>query len=219
MPNNAGEPVFRAAILQNPRPALIWLLPSAQWERSKRYHQSGEFESGMIRFLPCFIAFLAAIPVLSQRSQLASTSTNPGVTSTFAPEVEQFQKMEDTWAAAVNARDQYGLELVLSPLFIDVAADGQVSTRNQQVASVISGDDKTMHLDLHVVSVRMLGDVAVANGTYVLHHKASSGQVDEKGVFTHVFQKARGGWLCVNSQRTMVKSDSKSKGKKTIGRG
>ena len=47
----------------------------------------------------------------------------------------------------------------------------------------------------------MLGDIAVANGTYTLHHKVSSAQVDEKGIFTHVFERVRGGWLCINSQR------------------
>ena len=60
----------------------------------------------------------------------------------------------------------------------------------------------------------MLGDIAVANGTYTLHHKAGSGQVDEKGVFTHVFERLRGGWVCVNSQRTALREDSNTKQKK-----
>ena len=30
--------------------------------------------------------------------------------------------------------DQYGLELVLSPLLVDVSATGDITTRNQQVA-------------------------------------------------------------------------------------
>jgi hypothetical protein len=60
----------------------------------------------------------------------------------------------------------------------------------------------------------MLGDTAVANGTYLLHHKATSGQVDEKGVFTHVFERMRGGWVCVNSQRTLLREDVPGKKKK-----
>ena len=88
-----------------------------------------------------------------------------------------------------NRRDQYGLELVLSPLFVDVSASGDVTTRNQQVAQLISGEDKTLYLTQKVVTVRMLGDIAVANGTYTLHHKVNSAQVDEKGVFTHVFER------------------------------
>jgi len=64
----------------------------------------------------------------------------------------------------------------------------------------------------------MLGDIAVANGTYVLHHKAGSAQVDEKGVFTHVFERARSGWLCINSQRTVLREDSNAKTKKAVQR-
>jgi ketosteroid isomerase-like protein len=136
------------------------------------------------------------------------------VTSSESPEVRDFQKIEDAWSNAINVRDQYGLELVLSPLFVDVSASGDITTRNQQVAMVISGEDKTINLDQRVITVRMLGDIAVVNGTYALHHKAGSAQVDEKGVFTHVFERVHGAWLCTNSQRTVLRTDSNAKPKK-----
>jgi hypothetical protein len=142
-------------------------------------------------------------------------SAQPAVTSAESPEIGQFQKIEDTWSSAVNQHDQYALELVLSPLFVDVAASGDITTRNQQLVQVMTGEDKTLHITQRVVTVRMLGDIAVANGTYTLHHRVNSAQVDEKGVFTHVFERLRGGWVCVNSQRTAVKEDSNAKGKKS----
>ena len=72
-----------------------------------------------------------------------------------------------------------------------------------------------MHLEQRLITVRMLGDIAVANGTYVLHHKVGSAQEDQKGIFTHVFEKMRGGWVCVNSQRTVLREDApNAKGKK-----
>jgi len=132
----------------------------------------------------------------------------PGVTETISPEILQFQKIEDSWSDAVNRRDQYSLELVLSPLFVDVSASGDVTTRNQQVAQVITAEDKTLYLTQKVVTVRLLGDISVANGTYTLHHKVGSAQVDEKGVFTQVFERVHGGWLCINSQRTILRQDA-----------
>src|SRR5208282_1867259 len=108
----------------------------------------------------------------------------------------------------------YALELVLSPLFVDVSASGDITTRNQQVAMAIAGEDKTIHLDQRVVTVRMLGDIAVANGTYALHHKVGSAESNEKGVFTHVYERAHGTWLCINSQRTLLREDTNSKQKK-----
>ena len=114
----------------------------------------------------------------------------------------------------MNRHDQYGLELVLSPLLVDVSASGDVTTRNQQVVQVINGEDKTVFLTQKVVTVRMLGDIAVANGTYTLRHKVNSAPVDEKGVFTHVFERVHGGWLCINSQRTVLRQDTPSKQQK-----
>ena len=175
----------------------------------------------MSRSAVCFSAFLlsccavvAQNPAAPAAAPVSASPSSSTATSDVGPQIKEFQKIEDTWANAINSRDQYGLELVLSPLFVDVSASGDITTRNQQLAQLITGDDKTLHLQQRVVTVRLLGDTAVANGTYVLHHKVTSGQVDEKGVFTHVFERIRGGWVCVNSQRTLLREDTPGKKKK-----
>jgi len=154
---------------------------------------------------------LTANPLANSTPNAPAPAAPPGVMSTVTPEIAQFQKIEDSWSEAVNRRDQYGLELVLSPLFVDVSATGDVTTRNQQVVQVISGEDKTLSLIQKVITVRMLGDIAVANGTYTLHHKVGGAPVDERGVFTHVFERVRNGWLCINSQRTVLREDTPNK--------
>jgi ketosteroid isomerase-like protein len=169
----------------------------------------------MTRFLACFSALLLISCVaIAQAPAPAVTPTPVNVTTSESPEIREFQKIEDSWATSVNDRDQYALELVLSPLFVDVSASGDITTRNQQVAFVITGEDKTIHLEQRVITVRMLGDIAVANGTYTLHHKAASAEVNEKGIFTHVFERSHGSWLCINSQRTVLREDSNAKSKK-----
>jgi len=165
-------------------------------------------------------SFAALFSVFIVSSCMAISQTPPAttvasaVTSSESPEIREFQKLENSWSDAVNLRDQYALELVLSPLFVDVSASGDITTRNQQLALVVTGEDKTLHIEQKVITVRMLGDIAVANGTYSLHHKAGSAQVDEKGIFTHVFERLRGGWVCINSQRTVLREDSNAKPKK-----
>ncbi len=177
----------------------------------------------MTRSAFCFsVLFLSSCVVFAQSpapagpADPAHASATPvsSVTTDVGPQVKEFQKIEDNWSNSINARDQYSLELVLSPLFVDVSANGDITTRNQQLAQLLTGEDKTLHLEQRVITVRLLGDTAVANGTYVLHHKVSSGQVDEKGVFTHVFERIRGGWVCVNSQRTLLREDAPGKKKK-----
>jgi ketosteroid isomerase-like protein len=173
----------------------------------------------MNRIFACFAALLLSCCAASAQNTdpavpVAPTPAPSAASSTQAASIAQFQKIEDSWADAVNRRDQYGLELVLSPLFVDVSATGDVTTRNQQVVQAITVDDKTLYLTQKVVTVRMLGDIAVANGTYTLHHKVNTAQVDDKGVFTHVFERVRGGWVCINSQRTLLRQDSNVKQKK-----
>lgn len=169
------------------------------------------------RILACSSVILLSCCVVKAQSPApdpASTSAPQGATNSQSPELREFQKIEDSWADSINQRDQYGLELVLSPLFVDVSANGDITTRNQQVAMVITGDDKTVHLEQRVVTVRMLGDIAITNGTYSLRHKVNSAQITEKGVFTHVFERVHGGWLCINSQRTVLREDSNVKQRK-----
>ena len=173
----------------------------------------------MNRHIACISAVLLACGLAAAQTPppdaaAPPAAAEPGVTTTVSPEVVQFQKIEDSWSDAVNRRDQYALELVLSPLFVDVSAQGDVTTRNQQVVQVLNGQDKSVYLTQKVITVRMLGDIAVANGTYTLHHKVNAAEVDEKGVFTHVFERVRGGWLCINSQRTVLRTDNSAKQKK-----
>jgi ketosteroid isomerase-like protein len=161
----------------------------------------------MTRNLLCFSAVLLLCCGVFAQDPAPPQAPSSGVTTTASPEVQQFQQIEDKWDTAVNTRDQYSLELVLSPLFVGISANGDITTRNQQLSDVISDPDKTVHLEQHVITVRLLGDIAVANGTYTLHHKVGSNQVDERGVFTHVFEKQRANWVCVNSQRTVLRQD------------
>ena len=163
-----------------------------------------------VRLVALALVFSAsAVPTAWSQAAVAPTM------SAETPEIRELQKVEDSWANALNLRDQYGLELVLSPLFVGVSATGDVTTRNQQIVKIINQEDKTATTDMRVVTVRMLGDVAVANGTYTFTHKGTGGQVEQKGIFTHVFQKQHGNWVCLNAQSTPLKEEipGKAKGK------
>lgn len=167
----------------------------------------------MNRTVAIFSALLLSCFALAAQTQ-PPAPVKTAVTTAESPDLREFQKIEDSWSHALNVRDQYSLELVLSPLFVDVSANGDITSRNQQLAQLVAGEDKTIHMEQRVVTVRMLGDIAVANGTYILHHKVKSAELDEKGVYTHVYERLRGGWVCINSQRTSLREDSTLKQKK-----
>jgi hypothetical protein len=153
----------------------------------------------------CQVALLfLAVSVEAQQATGAPAKTNE-VPAAF----HELQQVEDHWSDAVNKRDQYGLELVLAPQFIGISASGDVSTRNQQIASLFVKNSGPESLQQKVVSVRFVGDVAIVNGTYVMSWKEEKGPVLEKGIFSHVYEHVRKNWLCLNSQRTVVAEDVK----------
>lgn len=128
-------------------------------------------------------------------------------------DLKEMQKLEDQWSEAIVKRDQYGLDLLLSPLYVGIGANGEVSTRNQQIAQLFQKTNDPLTMEQRVISARLLGDVAVVNGTYIMRRKNGSEAVEERGIFTHVFQRVRSNWLCINSQRTLIAEESGAKQK------
>lgn len=132
------------------------------------------------------------------------------------PEVAQFQKLEDQWSDAVVKHDQYALENLIAPSYIDISSTGDITTRNQQIAMLYERSiAQLLSMEQRVVNVRTLEDVAVVDGTYVLKAKLNGVTHEERGIFTHVFQHARGAWVCVHAQRTAVVEQSDQKAPKT----
>lgn len=120
------------------------------------------------------------------------------------PEVKEFQGYEDQWSNAVVKDDQYTLEFLLSPVFINISSTGDVTTRNQQIARLFDKGEEPVSLEQRVISVRTFGDTAVVSGTYIAKSRTHGAVREERGIFTHVYNRARNHWACVNAQRTAV---------------
>ena len=116
---------------------------------------------------------LALIVVSVASPALIARTQEPTKVSNLAPEVAAMQKIEDTWSDALVKQDQYALELVLAPSFVDISAAGDVTTRNQQITRLLLKESSPISLEQKVASVRMFGDLAVVNGTYILRHRAN----------------------------------------------
>jgi ketosteroid isomerase-like protein len=149
-------------------------------------------------------AAIFALPFANLTAQSADPS----------PAVVQMQQVEDAFDAAVTKRDQYALENLLARDFVGISAEGDVTTRNQQISHLFVAGSEPVSLTQKVIGARVIGDVAVVNGTYVMEWQSASDQrkVAEKGVFTHIFRKnSLGNWQCINSQRTVVATEDERK--------
>lgn len=162
----------------------------------------------LIRFPLFLLTACAPIGLLAQ-SAVTPTTANAAQSA----EMKEMQKLEDQWSDAIVKRDQYGLELLLSPLYVGISANGEVSTRNQQIATLFQKTTDPLTMEQRVISARLLGDVAVVNGTYITRRKTGTETVEERGIFTHVYQRVRSNWLCINSQRTLVAEETPGKQK------
>jgi hypothetical protein len=132
------------------------------------------------------------------------------------PLIVEFQKLEDQWSTALVKQDQYTLETILSPTFVDISSTGAITTRNQQVAAMYEkGLPQPETMEQRVVSVRVVEDVAVVNGTYIQRTKLNGVEREERGIFAHVYQHVRGVWVCIQSQRTAVIENADAN-KKTV---
>jgi ketosteroid isomerase-like protein len=153
-----------------------------------------------IRFLSvCALMVCGAASLRAQQAQsIAGGQSQP-------PEIKEFQGYEDQWSTAVVKADQYQMENLLSPLYVDISATGEVTTRNQQIADLFVKDGtEPVSMEQKVVSVRTFGDTAIVSGTYIVRYKNNSGLREERGIFTHVYSRQRNHWACVNAQRTAV---------------
>ncbi|MGA9985836.1 MAG: nuclear transport factor 2 family protein [Acidobacteriaceae bacterium] len=149
--------------------------------------------------LAVFVSFLCGAGLAHAQQ---AESVTPGQTQ--PPEVKEFQGYEDQWSNAVVKNDQYTMEFLLSPLYVDISSQGDVTTRNQQIAQLFQKGDEPVSLQQRVVSVRLFGDTAVVSGTYIVRWRANGSTREERGIFTHIYNRAQNHWACVNAQRTAV---------------
>jgi hypothetical protein len=144
---------------------------------------------------PILFALFSSGPQTNAQQAGAHQASQP-------PDKQAFQQIEDRWSQAIAKRDQYALELVLSPELIDISAWGDQTTRNQQIAMLFEKDAEPLSLDPRVTNVRTFGEVAVVIGSYDEHLRVSGKPVRQTGMFTHIYHNERGNWFCVDAQRT-----------------
>lgn len=145
----------------------------------------------------CAFALCGAAARAQQAQSVAPGQTQP-------PEVKEFQGYEDQWSNAIVKADQYTMEYLLSPLYVDISAAGDVTTRNQQIALLFDKGTEPVSMQQRVVSVRTFGDTAVVSGTYIMKLHLNGKDREERGIFTHIYERSHNHWACVNAQRTAV---------------
>ena len=90
--------------------------------------------------------------------------------------VQGFQNLENTWSQAVDHRDQYALELVLAPDFLNVGIDGRIASRDLEIAQLLHNHESLPSLRQRVVILRDYGDITIVVGTFIEGSRTDSRQ-------------------------------------------
>ncbi len=177
----------------------------------------------LVRFAAAFAMAIFFAPLLAQSSEPGAAPANMAApvadmqSDEPSPQITDLQRVTDMWDEAVRQRDPYGLDLVLSPKLVDISSAGQVSSRDDMVVRITQKHSPIVSLSQTVARVRVVGSLAIVNGTYAFQfHNDNEGrkQKDETGVYTQVFERLQNTWVCINSQRTALSAENAATGEK-----
>src|SRR6185503_9636958 len=133
-------------------------IPNSWLLQSKRYHLIWEFlhaHDPLSGLLSCCSSSL--LRVCTGSKQRFRSCPGAGHIHSFSrnrPVPEDRRRL----GSGHQSPDQYALENVLSPLFLDVSGSGDVTTRNQQLAFIIATEDKSLHLQQKIITVRIIAN-------------------------------------------------------------
>jgi ketosteroid isomerase-like protein len=138
---------------------------------------------------------------------LAVVASSPAIGQTKNPKAEQeLLKLQREWLDAYQKHDAAALERIEADDFTLTEADGKVTTKPEDVASIRNSkppqpDDS---FDVEDLKVRLYGDTAILMGRVILKYRNRGQIVVERYRYTDTYLKRRGRWQVVASQLTRI---------------
>jgi ketosteroid isomerase-like protein len=124
--------------------------------------------------------------------------------STAATEGERaaqtLQQLERDWAQAEEAGDGDKIGRILAEDWTGINNDGSKLTKEQFIAHVKSGKVRAETIEFGPMEVKVLGDVAVVQGSVVEESTTNGRYTSGEIVWMDVFAKRHGTWVVVRSQ-------------------
>jgi ketosteroid isomerase-like protein len=122
------------------------------------------------------------------------------------PSVAQaLKQLEQDWVDASKAGDVDKLNRIIADDWIAIGYDGSKETKQSFMANVKSGADKIGSFEFGPMDVKVLGEVAVVQGSDTEKSTTAGKDTSGKWVWMDVFVKHNGRWVVVRSQSAMVK--------------
>ena len=119
--------------------------------------------------------------------------------------VASIKQLEHDWVDAVKANDTDKLGQILADDWAGIGPDGEKINKQAYLDMYKSGKSKVESIDLGSIEVKVIGTVAIAQGTD--KEKSTYDGKDSSGKYAwmDVFAKRDGKWVAVRSQTAKAK--------------
>jgi ketosteroid isomerase-like protein len=136
---------------------------------------------------------------------LAQTQTPPAGTMSKAPSVsDSIKQLELDWENAMKSGDLDRLSAILADDWVGIGAHGK-ETKASFLAEYKSGASKIESFEMGPMDVKVIGSVAVCQGSDTEKSTTKGTDTSGKWVWMDVFVNRGGKWVAVRSETTMVK--------------
>ena len=115
------------------------------------------------------------------------------------------KQLEHDWVNAVKANDMDKLSQILADDWTGIEPDGEKMSKKDYLDMYKSGKSKVESVDLGAIDVKVIGSVAVAQGTDKEKSTFDGRDSSGKYAWTDVFAKRDGKWVAVRSQTAKAK--------------
>jgi ketosteroid isomerase-like protein len=118
---------------------------------------------------------------------------------------ETVKQLEHEWTDAMKASDVDKLSQILADDWTGLGYDGKKLTKESYLADTKSGASKLESFEFGPMDVKVLGNVAVVQGSDTEKSTTNGKNSSGKWVWMDVFVKRGDKWVAVRSQTAMVK--------------
>jgi uncharacterized protein (TIGR02246 family) len=130
----------------------------------------------------------------------------PAAAPAKAPSVsDTIKQLERDWTDASKANDADKLSQILADDWVGIGPDGSKETKQSVLADMKSGASTLTSFELGPMDVKVLGNVAVCQGSDTEKSTTKGKDSSGKYVWMDVFVRRDGKWVAVRSETTMVK--------------
>ncbi len=129
----------------------------------------------------------------------------PKAPSQGASVADTLKQLEQDFGDAIKAVDADKINQILADDWVNPGSSGRILTKESFLSDLKSGNDKLESFELGPMDVKVLGNVAVVQGSAT--EKRTTGGQDSSGksIWMDVFVKRGDKWVIVRSQSAKVK--------------